>query len=170
MGAGGVEPAGTNAIFLLGGSIDRLDLLIVLSMASAAFRLASFLDLPLPVHSKLPTVTLVSNVLWWGGPSPFVISNSGFCRPFLATTSWRWPMGLLCGASAAVVVHFWKTKQWKQKSKIIPPLSSSYISVHVVSDALPVIRTSLPYDFCFLTQTKPQPTDFAHASAKPLSS
>ena len=63
MGAGGLDPAGTNAIFLFGGSIDRLDLLIVLSMASAAFRLASFLDLPLPVHNKVPTVTVVSNVL-----------------------------------------------------------------------------------------------------------
>lgn len=63
MGAGGVDPAGTNAIFLFGGSIDRLVLLIVLSMASAAFRLDSFLDLPLPLHNKLPIVTLVSNVL-----------------------------------------------------------------------------------------------------------
>lgn len=62
MGAGGVDPAGTNAIFFFGGSIDRLVLLIVLSMASAAFRLASFLDLPLPVHNKSPTVTVVSNV------------------------------------------------------------------------------------------------------------
>lgn len=63
MDAGGVDPAGTNAIFLLGGSIDRLVLFIVLSMASAAFRLASFLDRPLPVANKLPTVTVVSNVL-----------------------------------------------------------------------------------------------------------
>lgn len=63
MGAGGEEPAGTNAIFLAGGSIDRLVLFIVFSMASAALRLDSFLDLPFPVHSRLPTVTLVSNVL-----------------------------------------------------------------------------------------------------------
>lgn len=107
MGAGGDELAGTNAILLAGGSIERFVLLIVFSMASAAFRLASFLDLPLPVHSRLPIVTLVSNVLWWGGPSPLDTSNSGFCSPFLSTTSCRWPTGLLCGASAELVVHCW---------------------------------------------------------------
>ena len=89
MGAGGEELAGTNAILLAGGSIDRFVLLIVFSMASAALRFDSFLDLPLPEHSRVPTVTLVSNVLWCGGPSPFDISNSGFCRPFLSTTSCR---------------------------------------------------------------------------------
>lgn len=102
------ELAGTNAILLAGGSNDKLVLLIVLSIASAAFRLDSFLDLPFPVHRRLPIVTVVSKVLWWGGPSPLVTSNSGFCRPFLATTSWRWPTGLLWGANAAVVVHCWQ--------------------------------------------------------------
>ena len=64
MGASGAPPAETNAILFLGGSSDRLVLLIVLSMASAALRLDSFLDLPLPVHNKFPTVIFVSKVLW----------------------------------------------------------------------------------------------------------
>lgn len=75
-------------------------------MASAALCLDSFLDLPLPVHSKFPTVTVVSKVLWWGGPSPLDHSNSGLCIPFLTTSSCRWLMGLLCGARPDVVHWF----------------------------------------------------------------
>lgn len=75
-------------------------------MASVALPLDSFLDLPLPVHSKFPTVTVVSKVLWCGGPSPLDHSNSGLRIPFLTTSSCRWLMGLLCGTRPDVVHWF----------------------------------------------------------------